>query len=43
MERGVWNISMGNPLTAYRDLFITLDLSSNKEVLWWKSMMLLTI
>ncbi|NDV59421.1 RagB/SusD family nutrient uptake outer membrane protein [Bacteroides sp. 519] len=36
MDRNVWGISTGNPLTAYRDLFITLDLSANKEVLWWK-------
>lgn len=36
MDRNVWAISTGNPLTAYRDMFITLDLSSNKEVLWWK-------
>lgn len=36
MERNVWSISTGNPLTAYRDLFITLDLSGNQEVLWWK-------
>lgn len=36
MDRGVWGISSGDPLTAYRDLFITLDLSGNNEVLWWK-------
>lgn len=36
IDRGVWSISGGDPLTAYRDLFITLDLSANKEVLWWK-------
>lgn len=36
IDRGVWGISGGDPLTAYRDLFITLDLSGNKEVLWWK-------
>ena len=35
MDDGRWSISAGSP-TAYRDLFITLDLSSNKEVLWWK-------
>ncbi len=35
IDRGVWGIySEGeNP---YQHLFITLDLSSNKEVLWWK-------
>lgn len=38
MDRGVWGIFMGNdPLTAYRDLFITLDLTNNNEVLWWKA------
>ncbi len=36
MERGVWRLSTGDPNTAYRDLFITLDLSTNPEVLWWK-------
>lgn len=36
MDEGVWQITTGNPETVYRDLFITLDLSSNKEVLWWK-------
>ena len=36
IDRGVWNISMGDPNTAYRDLFITLDLSNNPEILWWK-------
>lgn len=36
MDRGVWRISNGDVNTAYRDLFITLDLSSNPEVLWWK-------
>lgn len=36
IDRGVWMIATGNPLTAYRDLFVTLDLSANKEVLWWK-------
>lgn len=36
--RGVWSISRmnNNPLTDYRDLFITRDLSGNQEVLWWK-------
>ena len=34
--RSVWSISKGDPNTAYRDLFITLDLSHNPEVLWWK-------
>lgn len=35
IDRGVWEISMsGNK--SYQDLFITLDLSSNKEVMWWK-------
>lgn len=36
IDRGVWSIATGNTQTAYRDLFITLDLSTNKEVLWWK-------
>ena len=36
IDRGVWSIANGNTQTAYRDLFITLDLSTNKEVLWWK-------
>lgn len=36
MDRGVWSISMGDVKTSYRDLFITLDLSANSEVLWWK-------
>ena len=36
IDEGVWSISKGNPNTAYRDLFITLDLSHNPEVLWWK-------
>lgn len=36
IDRGVWSIATGNAQTAYRDLFITLDLSTNKEVLWWK-------
>lgn len=33
---GRWSIYKGDPLTCYRDMFITLDLSSNPEVLWWK-------
>lgn len=36
IDRGVWSISMGNPENAYQNLFITLDLSNNPEVLWWK-------
>lgn len=36
IDKGVWSISSGNPLTSYRDLFITLDLSGDQEVLWWK-------
>lgn len=37
MDRGKWQISTtGNPLTDYRDLFKTVDLSTNKEVLWFK-------
>ncbi|ADV42482.1 RagB/SusD family nutrient uptake outer membrane protein [Bacteroides helcogenes] len=36
MDRKVWSIPTGNRQTSYRDLFITLDLSSNPEVLWWK-------
>lgn len=35
MDRGVWEISnVGDK--PYQDLFITLDLSNNKEVMWWK-------
>lgn len=35
MDRGVWSISKtGNK--PYQNLFITLDLSTNPEVLWWK-------
>lgn len=36
MSEGRWSIYRGDPLTCYRDMFITLDLSSNPEVLWWK-------
>ncbi len=38
MDRKVWSISRQNndPLTDYRDLFVTLDLTGNQEVLWWK-------
>ncbi|MCL1625529.1 RagB/SusD family nutrient uptake outer membrane protein [Bacteroides caecicola] len=37
MQRDVWQIhNTGDPLTDYRDLFITLDLTGNQEVLWWK-------
>jgi len=36
IDKGVWSIAMGDPSTAYRDLFITLDLSNNQEVMWWK-------
>lgn len=43
MSEGRWSIYRGDPLTCYRDMFITLDLSSNPEVLWWKNMMLPTI
>lgn len=36
-DAGRWRIySTGDPLNDYRNLFITLDLSSNPEVLWWK-------
>lgn len=35
IDRGVWSIhSTGNK--PYQNMFITLDLTSNKEVLWWK-------
>lgn len=35
IDRGVWNIhSIGSK--PYQNMFIALDLSSNKEVLWWK-------
>ncbi len=38
MSRTVWSISRqnNNTLTDYRDLFVTLDLTGNPEVLWWK-------
>ena len=36
IDRGVWGIESGNPLTAYRDLFNRIDMSQSKEVLWWK-------
>ena len=38
MSRSVWSISRqnNNVLTDYRDLFVTLDLTGNQEVLWWK-------
>ena len=37
MDRGVWVIyNDGNPDNDYRNLFITEDLTGNKEVLWWK-------
>lgn len=35
MDRGVWSIS-NSGTKPYQDLFVTLDLSSNPEVLWWK-------
>ena len=38
INRNVWSISRqnDNPLTDYRDLFVTVDLTGNQEVLWWK-------
>lgn len=38
ISRNVWSISRqnNNPLTDYRDLFITTDLTGNQEVLWWR-------
>ena len=34
---GRWQIySTGDPLNDYREMFVTLDLTSNPEVLWWK-------
>ena len=35
IDRGVWSINNSGNL-PYQNLFITLDLSNNKEVLWWK-------
>lgn len=35
IDRGVWEISTSGD-KPYQDLFITLDLSNNKEVMWWK-------
>lgn len=35
IDRGVWGIyKVGDK--PYQDLFITLDLNTNKEILWWK-------
>ena len=36
INRGVWRIHTGDPLTAYRDMFINTDLTDNQEILWWK-------
>ena len=38
INRNVWSISRqnDNPLTDYRDLFVTVDLTGNQEVLWWR-------
>ena len=36
IDRGVWKIATGETQSAYQNLFITLDLSNNSEVLWWK-------
>ena len=35
ISRGVWEINDSGDL-PYQNLFITLDLSNDKEVLWWK-------
>ena len=35
MDRGVWSISK-NGVNPYQNLFVTLNLSTNPEVLWWK-------
>ncbi len=35
IDRGVWQIH-DSGVKPYQHMFITLDLSSNKEVLWWK-------
>lgn len=37
IDGGNWKIyNTGNPLVDYQNLFITLDLSDNKEILLWK-------
>lgn len=37
IDRSVWKIyNTGNPLTDYRIIFQTTDLSSNPEILWFK-------
>lgn len=35
IDRNVWAIHTSGD-KPYQDMFVTLDLSSNKEVLWWK-------
>lgn len=35
IDRGVWKISSAGS-NPYQNLFISLDLSTNQEVLWWK-------
>lgn len=35
IDRGVWSISKSG-MHPYQDLFVTLDLSTNPEILWWK-------
>lgn len=37
IDRGVWSIYKGSgPLTSYRDIFKTADLTSNPEIFWYK-------
>ncbi|MDD2283945.1 MAG: RagB/SusD family nutrient uptake outer membrane protein [Paludibacter sp.] len=35
IDRGVWNIHSSGE-KPYQNMFINLDLTSNKEILWWK-------
>lgn len=35
IDRGVWSIHTAGD-KPYQDMFVSLDLSSNKEVMWWK-------
>lgn len=36
INTGVWSITMGDPNKVYQELFVDQNLTSNKEVLWYK-------